>query len=55
MLEYLGWSEAANLITNGLSRSISEKKVTYDLARLMEPKEQPLSCSEFANSVISRF
>ncbi len=55
MLEFLGWYEAANLITKGLSKSISEKKVTYDLARLMEPKESPLSCSAFANSVIQRF
>ena len=27
MLEYLGWNEAANLITNGLSKSISDKQV----------------------------
>ena len=38
MLEYLGWNEAAKLITNGLSKSISDKQVTYDLARLMEPR-----------------
>ncbi len=55
MLDFLGWNEAADLITKGLSKSISEKKVTYDLARLMEPEEIPLSCSEFANSIIERF
>ncbi len=55
MLEFLGWQEAADLITKGLSKSISDKKVTYDLARLMEPPETPLSCSEFANSLIERF
>ncbi len=55
MLEFLGWEEAANLITNGLSQSISEKKVTYDLARLMEPPVTPLSCSEFADAIIERF
>ncbi len=55
MLEYLGWQEAADLITKGLSQAISDKKVTYDLARLMEPPEQPLSCSEFANAIIKRF
>ena len=37
------------------SESMSYTKVTYDLARLMEPKELPLSCSEFANAVIERF
>ncbi len=55
MLEYLGWKEAAELITKGLSQAISDKQVTYDLARLMEPKVEPLKCSEFANAVIERF
>ncbi len=55
MLEYLGWNEAAKLITNGLSKSISDKQVTYDLARLMEPRVEPLSCSDFAKSIIERF
>ena len=55
MLEYFGWNEAANLITKGLSKSIKNKQVTYDLARLMEPKVNPLSCSEFAEAIISNF
>tara|TARA_B100000965_G_scaffold10859_1_gene8415 strand:- start:701 stop:2125 length:1425 start_codon:yes stop_codon:yes gene_type:complete len=55
MLEYLGWNEAAKLITNGLSKSISDKQVTYDLARLMEPRVEPLSCSEFAKSIVDKF
>jgi len=55
MLEYFGWDEAANLITNGLSMSIEQKKVTYDLARLMEPKVEPLTCSNFAEEIISNF
>ena len=55
MLEFLGWQEAANLITKGLSQSISDKKVTYDLARLMDPPQEPLSCSQFADAVIARF
>ena len=55
MLEYFGWDKAANLITNGLSKAIEQKKVTYDLARLMEPKVEPLSCSSFAEEIISNF
>ncbi len=55
MLEFLGWQEAADLITKGLSQSISDKQVTYDLARLMEPAVDPLTCSGFADSVISKF
>ena len=55
MLEYFGWNEAANLISDGISKAIADKKVTYDLARLMKPEVKPLSCSEFANAIISNF
>ena len=55
MLEYFGWNEAAKLVTSGISQAIEEKKVTYDLARLMEPNVAPLSCSGFAEAIISNF
>ena len=55
MLEFLGWNEAASLISKGLSQSISDQKVTYDLARLLNPPVNPLLCSEFANAIIERF
>ncbi len=55
MLEFLGWQEAADLITKGLSAAIKDKQVTYDLARLMEPKVDPVSCSGFADAIIKRF
>lgn len=56
MLEYLGWQEAADLIKKGLGDAISERDVTYDLARLMEPPvDPPLKCSEFAEAIIRRF
>ena len=55
MLEYMGWQEAADLIVKGLGGAISDKQVTYDLARLMEPKVEPLPCSEFATAIIKRF
>ncbi len=55
MLEYFGWDEAASLITKGISKAIEQKKVTYDLARLMEPQVEPLSCSRFAEEIISNF
>ena len=55
MLEYFGWNEAAKLVTSGISKAIEEKKVTYDLARLMEPTVEPLSCSGFAEAIISYF
>ena len=55
MLEFLGWQEAADLISKGISKSISDQKVTYDLARLIEPPIEALSCSGFANAIIERF
>ncbi len=51
MLRYMGWQEAADLIIKGLEKSIANKTVTYDFARLMEgAKEVP--CSEFATEMI---
>jgi isocitrate dehydrogenase len=56
MLEYMGWQEAADLIKKGIGAAISNRQVTYDLARLMEPPvEPPLKCSEFADAIISHF
>jgi isocitrate dehydrogenase len=50
MLEHLGWSEAARRIENGLEKTFASKKVTYDLARLMQGAEE-VSCSQFARAV----
>lgn len=56
MLEYMGWQEAADLITKGISAAIANREVTYDLARMMEPPvEPPLKCSEFAEAIIRHF
>jgi isocitrate dehydrogenase len=56
MLEYMGWQEAADLIKKGIGGAISNREVTYDLARLMEPPvEKPLKCSEFAEAIINHF
>ena len=55
MLEFMGWQEAADLITAGLSAAIANKEVTYDLARLMEPKVDSVSCSGFAQAVVRHF
>lgn len=55
MLEYMGWQEAADLIKHGIGAAIAKRQVTYDLARLMEPKVEPLLCSEFAEAIIKHF
>src|SRR5699024_6820205 len=34
MLEYMGWREAADLITASMDKTIASKVVTYDFARL---------------------
>jgi len=52
MFEYMGWKEAADLITKGLEKAIANKRVTYDFHRLMEGATL-LKCSEFGNEIIS--
>jgi isocitrate dehydrogenase len=52
MLRYLGWNEAADLIIRGVEGAISQRKVTYDFARLMEGVE-PVKCSEFGDAIIA--
>ena len=51
MLEHMGWNEAANLVTDALSITIQQKRVTYDLERQMEGATR-LSTSQFASAII---
>ncbi|QGZ62158.1 NADP-dependent isocitrate dehydrogenase [Paraburkholderia acidisoli] len=51
MLRHLGWTEAADLIIESMEKSIQEKRVTYDFARLMEGATQ-VSCSGFGQVMI---
>jgi isocitrate dehydrogenase len=53
MLRHLGWAEAADLIIGSLGAAISDKQVTYDLARLMEGANE-ISTSAFGEAMISR-
>lgn len=52
MLEYLGWKEAADLVRKSLEETIRQKKVTYDLERMMEGATR-LSTSQFCEAIIS--
>lgn len=52
MLEHLGWLEAADLIYKGMEKSIANKTVTYDFARLMEGATE-VKCSAFADQIIA--
>ena len=51
MLRDMGWTEAADLIINGIQGAITYKTVTYDFERLM-PDATLLSTSEFGEAVI---
>jgi isocitrate dehydrogenase len=51
MLEYMGWQEAADSIVKAMEKTIEQKTVTYDFARLMEGATE-VKCSEFASRII---
>ncbi len=51
MLEYLGWQEAADLITLSYPEVLKDKMVTYDFARNM-PGATEVSTSEFADQIV---
>lgn len=52
MLEYMGWNEAAELVTSGYEKTLDQKQVTYDFARQMEGATE-VRTSEFATAVIN--
>jgi len=51
MFDFMDWKEAARLIEDGIARTIQQKRVTYDLERLM-PGAKKLKTSEFAVAII---
>ena len=51
MLRHIGWIDAANLIIKGYEKAILSKRVTYDLARLIDDATE-LKCSQFGQTVI---
>ena len=51
MLDHLGWSEAARLVEKAIQETIIQKRVTYDLHRLMEGATL-LKTSEYASAII---
>jgi isocitrate dehydrogenase len=52
MLEYMGWHEAADLIVKGYEKTVAQKVVTYDFARLMNGATE-VKTSEFATAIIN--
>jgi isocitrate dehydrogenase len=53
MLRYLGWTEAADLVIASIDKTIKDKIVTYDFARMMDGATE-VKCSEFADAMIER-
>ena len=51
MFDYMGWGGVGKKIVKAMEKTISEKIVTYDLARQMK-KATKVKCSEFASAVI---
>ncbi|MFN2223055.1 MAG: NADP-dependent isocitrate dehydrogenase, partial [Candidatus Promineifilaceae bacterium] len=52
MLDYMGWREAAELVTAAMTKTIQAKTVTYDLHRQMEGATK-LSTSQFAEAIVA--
>jgi len=52
MLEFMGWWEAADLITRAYEKTLAQKVVTYDCARQMSGATE-VKTSEFATAIIS--
>jgi len=51
MLDFMGWKEAGRLIEDGIARTVRQKRVTYDLERMM-PGAKKLKTSEYASAII---
>ena len=51
MFDFMGWKEAGQLIEAGIERTIAQKRVTYDLERMMEGATK-LTTSAFADAII---
>jgi isocitrate dehydrogenase len=51
MFEFMGWKEVSSVIEHAITQTLSQKRVTYDLHRLMEGATK-LKSSEFASAII---
>jgi isocitrate dehydrogenase len=51
MLQYMGWTEAADLIVEAMTQSVQNKSVTYDLHRQIEGATL-LKCSEYGQAIV---
>ncbi len=52
MLKQIGWHEAADILETSIEETYRDRKVTQDIARVLDIK--PLKCSEFGEEIIKR-
>jgi isocitrate dehydrogenase len=53
MLDYMGWTQAAEKIRSALQQTIRDGIVTYDLARQIQGARE-VACSAFAEAIVQR-
>lgn len=53
MLRHIGWHEAANIVISSMEKTIQDRIMTYDLARLT-PNAKQVTSSEFGNAMVAR-
>ncbi|MAT97663.1 MAG: isocitrate dehydrogenase (NADP(+)) [Anaerolineaceae bacterium] len=51
MLDYMGWTEAGEMIVEAMTKTIQDKTVTYDLHRQIDGATK-LKCSEFGQAIV---
>jgi len=51
MFDFMGWTEVGEMIEEGIRRTVQQKRVTYDLERLM-PGATKLGTADFASAII---
>jgi isocitrate dehydrogenase len=51
MFQFMGWKEVSSIIEDAISRTIQQKRVTYDLERLMQGATK-LKTGEYAGAII---
>jgi isocitrate dehydrogenase len=51
MLQYMGWTEAADLIVEAMTKTVQNKSVTYDLHRQIEGATL-LKCSAYGQAIV---
>jgi len=51
MFDFMGWAEVGEMIEEGIRRTVQQKRVTYDLERLMTGATK-LGTADFANAII---